>query len=152
MAPTTKTVEEASAQELRDFAEISLGLEVNGTENKNVMMARIREAGFTVENIVVYGKPEPVSKGAPDGAREFREEEGRWYQAVTIHTDSGEGGDRPLPIRVNGKTMLVPRGERVWIPEEYVGALKDARETVWNMTASGLSDPRDVPSYPYAIG
>lgn len=154
MQPQTKLLADASVEELRNFAQVSLGLEIEGTENRNVVLARMRQAGYNPDaegfRVAIFTMSEPAPTGMPEGGREKRD--GRWYQAITVHASPEEGGDRPLPVRVNGKTMLIPRGKREMVPEEYVEAIRNAKETVYNMNSHGLSDPREVPSYPHAIG
>lgn len=159
--PQTKPIAEATIDELRQFALIALGLEIEGTENRNVVLARMRDAGHNPDaegyRIATFDHPSPAGNNKGDGGREFREVEGhpdggRWYVPINIAAAPVEGGDRPVPVRVNGRTMLIPRGKRVMVPEEYVEAIRNASETVWDMTEHGLSNPREVPSYPYAVG
>lgn len=154
MKPETKSIEDATTQELREFAQISLGLEIEGTENRNVVLSRMREAGYDPENpkfrVAIMTRPDPAPAQMKDGSTEERN--GRIYRRITLHAGPGEGGDRPVPVRVNGKTMLIPRGKPCMVPEEYVEAIRNAQETVYEMTGTGIINPREVPSYPHAIG
>lgn len=161
MTPQTKPIADATAEELRTFAQVALGLEIEGTENRNVVLSRMRDAGHNPDaegyRIATFDRPDPVRKDQATDGREWREDPGhkdggRWYHAINIAAAPVEGGDRAVPVRVNGRTMLIPRGKRVMVPEEYVEAIRNASETIWNMTEHGLSDPREVPSYPYAVG
>lgn len=154
MKPETKSIAEASVQELRDFAQTALGLEIEGTENRNVVLSRLREAGYDPDNekfrIAILTRPEPAPTHMRDGSTEERD--GRIYKRMTIHAGPGEGGDRPVPVRVNGKTMLIPRGQPCMVPEEYAEAVVNAQETTYEMTGTGIMNPREVPSYPHAVG
>ena len=154
----TKTVEEASTAELRDFADISLGLEVEGNENRAVILSKMRASHFDPDaegaRIVIHEKPKPAAEHVQEGAVEYREENGkkRKYVAVTLHASDGVGGDRPVPYRVNGVAMLVPRGKRSWVPEEYVEAMKNAQQTQYRFTSNGIEPIGEIPSYPFSLG
>ena len=57
-----------------------------------------------------------------------------------------EGDGEPLPVGVNGRILLIPRGEPVWVPEAFVGVLDNA-------VHSKLDKHNDLiggmPLYPY---
>lgn len=155
----TKLVADATTQELRDFADISLGLEVDGNENRAVILSKISKSHFDPNAdgamIVIHDKPAPASKEITEGAVEIREAADgteRKYIAITLHASEGLGGDRPVPYRVNGVTMLIPRGERCWVPEEYVEAIRNAQQTQFSFTSNGIVPIGDIPSYAYSVG
>lgn len=158
MAKQRKLVIDATPEELRDFADISLGLEVNGTENRAVILAKIRKSHFDPEaegaEIVIHEKVKPATKAA-EGATEVRKDalgNERTYVAVTLHTSDGVGGERPVPFRVNGVSILVPRGERCWVPEEYVEAMRNAQQTTHDYTTNGIVKRGEVHSYSFSVG
>lgn len=154
MAKETKLVADATVEELRDFADISLGLEVAGNENRNVILGKIRQSHFDPDaedaKIVIHTKPAPAQTGILEGAVEIRD--GRKFVAMTLHASDGIGGDRPVPYRVNGVTMLIPRGKRSWVPEEYVEAVKNAQQTQYGFTERGITKLGEIPSYSFSIG
>ena len=143
---------------MRDFADISLGLEVEGTENRNVILSKIKKSHFNPDaddaEIVLHEKAKPATHAA-EGAIEIRKDaqgNERTYCAVTLHTSDGIGGERPVPFRVNGKQMLIPRGKRVWVPEEYVEAMRNAQQTVHDYTSNGIVERGAVHSYGFSVG
>lgn len=154
-----KLVSEASTQELRDFADVSLGLEVDGSENRNQILSKIAKSHFDPNaegaTIVVHKKPAPAKHGVSEGATKVvtgADGRERTYIAVTLHASDGVGGDRPVAYRVNGVTMLIPRGERSWVPEEYVEAMRNAQQTQHQFTSNGIVPMGQIPSYPFSIG
>lgn len=158
MPKQRKLVTEADPKELREFADISLGLEVEGNENRAQILSKIRASHFNPDaegaEIVIHEKPQPAATSV-EGAVEIRTDpdgQERKYMAVTLHTSEGVGGDRPVPFRVNDKQMLIPRGERVWVPEEYVEAMRNAQQTVMEYTDNGVIPRGEVPSYNYSVG
>ena len=155
----TKLVSDATTQELRDFADISLGLEVLGSENRAVILNKIAQSHFDPNaedaTIVVHEKPDPTAKSVSEGAIEMREGadgKQRKFVALTLHASEGVGGDRPVPFRVNGVAMTIPRGKRSWVPEEFAEAIRNAQQTQHQFTSEGIVPMGDIPSYPYSVG
>ena len=59
---------------------------------------------------------------------------------------------KPRSVGVNGKIMLIPRGEEVEIPRTYFNVLKDAISRVtYQEGETGMIKSRDVASYPFQI-
>ena len=53
-----------------------------------------------------------------------------------------EGDGEPVPVGVNGRIILIPRGEPVWVPEAYLSVLDNASHP-------GLFGGRPYIPYPY---
>lgn len=152
----TKSIEDATAAELRDFAEINLGLPVAPRSRRDTLIAQMRDAGFDGDEIDV---PEPVEEGpaqvktvASDGVR--RDAKGRRLYKIVIHaTEEAPEGD-VVPLAVNGVTFPVKRGIETDVPEEYVHVLRNAVTRVYDrgVMADGQERKvRDVPSYPWTM-
>lgn len=53
------------------------------------------------------------------------------FARLLIHKDPTPGhANSPVPLGLNGRTFLVPRGVEVDLPHQYVGILKDAVQVV----------------------
>lgn len=77
---------------------------------------------------------------------------------VTIHIprQSGPGGDRHVPVSVNGRLMLIPRARNVEIPYRYYEALNNAIEARYEEVPARGDQPADmkrtdVHSYPFHV-
>ena len=71
---------------------------------------------------------------------------------LILSEGNGAGGASPVPVGVNGKIMLIPRGEEVEIPRTYFNVLKDAISRVtYQEGETGTIKSRDVASYPFQI-
>jgi len=159
-------IESATPKQLRDFAEIVLGLEIKGNENAAIMKGRLVEAGYAVDTITDIAKDnENASQNAlqPSMVNESRRigENGSPETRIIIPESERDAGDMPVPVGVNGVTILIPRGLPSWVPDEYVEALRNAVEFVYDefkgqkaangIDLGGLSKPREVQSYPFSI-
>ena len=149
-----KKIADADAKELRHFGAL-LGIETKGDENKNVMLKKFEQVGFTGEFIAVE---EPEAKAAPSGARpsSFRTVKGprgvdREEVCVNLNVGEGTHGRRPVPVSVNGETMLIPRGKPVWIPVHYEEALRNAKQFTYEESDEGLGEPSETQAYPYSL-
>ena len=72
---------------------------------------------------------------------------------MRIHVNITEeaGGNEPVPVSVNGKVMLIPRGKDVDVPAEYVEVLQHAISHKYDPLPDGGMNPvpREVPLYPF---
>lgn len=160
---------EATLEQLRAFATAYLGLEVKPQTNRDGLRGLIRQAGY--EAAFIFTMPEQTQPGAhtrPEGPMNVRprlradgkpsidsatgkpENEVR----VIIHVQDKAGGDEPVSLNPNGRTMYVPRGEAHWIPDAHHEVLKNAKELVYEEYTGdglgGLKTPREVQSYPFS--
>lgn len=161
MAQERIPTDKATLQQLRDFAEVIMGLELAERETKQTILGKLAAAGFTGESVPAVGAA-PVaatSRPASTGPGNRRMRPGTedsaapvWEVQILIPTSSEPGGDEPVPVGVNGRVMYIPRGEPVWVNETYVEALNNAERYVYEPYTEGmggLSTPRVVKSYPF---
>ena len=51
---------------------------------------------------------------------------------ILIPEEDKRGGDRPVPVNVNGTTILLPRAQPIDIAYRYYEALENARQTLYD--------------------
>ncbi len=154
-------IDDATADQLRTFAGQILGIEIGGRENKPTMIGKMAEVGYAM-SFITLPPSAPTPSGGPSvhqGAFNIRPSPDNpdvKEVRIIIHTKDEPGGDRAVPVNVNGKQMLVPRGKEVWVPEHFVEALDHAEENIYNEystddgTLGGLQKPRVVKAYPFS--
>lgn len=138
-------IEAASAKELRQYAELQLGIDLPQTSNRSQILAKIKRAEPDIEEVPAIVDPEPapltkaVAAEAQQEAKKVR---------VRIAPQDGVGGDRPVFVSVNGRAMLIPRSKVVEIPPAYAEALTNATYTVYDEVKNDEGEvayvPRDV--------
>lgn len=150
-------IDDATADQLRTFAGQILGIEIGGRENKPTMIGKMTEVGYSM-SFINLPPSAPTPSGGPSqrgafntrinaaGVKEIR---------IILHTKDEPGGARAVPVQVNGKPMLVPRGEECWVPAHFVEALDHAEEDIYDEYSpddglGGLRKPRKVKSYPFS--
>lgn len=148
-------ITDADAKQLRTFGKIFLGLDIEGNETINQMKSKLQTAGYE-HDYIVSAEPEaqqPEGVSRPVSYREVKMPSGEMQKQVCIQIESANmvGGDRPVPVGVNGQAMLIPRGRPVWVPESYEEVLRNAVEDHYDQTDSGLGTPHKSRSYPYSI-
>lgn len=173
-----KPIEECSADELRNFLTINLGVEVNKRWQKNVMISKIRDAGYVDDEITIVETHvhtsqminpmnhiiNEVAHGADEDAmqdvaapqkydpRNLVTPPGkRWYQRILIALSEEKGGQDDVTVGVNGILAQIRRGMPVDVPVEYVEALSRAVKLVYPESDNGLETPRHVALYPYQV-
>lgn len=150
-------IAEASVDQLRSYATLALGLEIHHASGKDKVLAKMVEAGFSMDFITEFDAPTaPVASvpGSPRGpvSRRVRAD-GREEVGIRIEVSDKPGGDRDIYTGVNGKPVHLPRGVAFWCPVEYVEALDHAVEHVFSEYSGGdggLEHRREVKSYPFA--
>jgi len=74
---------------------------------------------------------------------------------IIVARSNEAGGDEPVKCGVNGKAMLIPRGEPVDVPAPYVEVLENAIAFHYEQRdlGGGLTElvRREVPLYPFQI-
>lgn len=153
-----KSISEATAAELREFAKISLGLDgISDTDGIPAVIGKMAAAGYNLPTITIQNPDlvvTPRDEDSPSGAR--REVNGRTEIRIQIHKSEKAGGSRDVPVGVNGKMFMIPRGKPVWVPEAYVEALKNAVELHYppydesTDRFGGLKEPEMVQSYAFS--
>lgn len=156
-----KDSKDCTAEELSDFLQVVMGVEVKGKETKQQLLAKLTQIGWAVPFITVAApeaapsredgdRPSMSTRIVKKGGKDRKE------IRIMIHANDKPGGDRPVPVGVNGVMMLIERGKACWVPEEYVHVLINAVEIIYpeyDQNADmlgGLSHPKPVPSYPFS--
>lgn len=161
----TVSIEEADLDQLKEFATNTLGLEYHKTANKTHMLSMIRKV-HEKDTIQVEDAPEVVPHAGqpldmtPHAPNDTSKEPSGLKSAsdpkvtIMIPLSEKEGGDRPVPVGVNGKQMLLPRGKDIVIPYRYFEALNNAVRTEFRQDPNDDDyeiKRRDVPSYPFQV-
>jgi hypothetical protein len=178
----TILIGDADAPQLRYHAEVVLGLELPKIQNKPQIIAKILATVPGTTEIQVKDEPdspaqEQAQTNAADHAAAVAKEVPQATaanlaklnaltprQAAMHHHDpkidvfvpaSNEpGGDRDVPLDINGVTFLVKRDVWVTVPYRIYLVLKDAIETIYSPRQDDLGrlsvESRDVYSYPFS--
>lgn len=157
---------EAKAQEMRAFAKSHLGISFKFGERSENMRAQISAAWDKPHILVEDGSGEtaeelqegvPPPKAKPPTVELGKGVFGKAPKIpIMISISEEAGGDEPVPVSVNGIAMLIPRGQRVEVPEPYVEALRHAIMTRYeqvDVDGHGHMQmvPREVPAYPFQV-
>lgn len=143
----TIDINEATGPQLVAFAQTVLNIEgVTPNLSKAQMIAKIRATGYDKPTIdVEEAAPAKAATIAPGGASE------REMVTVFIPSNDAPGGTEPVFVSVNGSGMLIPRDVNSDIPIEFYVALKNAVRQVYTpMPDGGISEPKNVPAYPFS--
>lgn len=143
---------EATREQMMAFAESTLGISVPHNIGADTLRARIAET-WGKDEITVEDAPEqPAMHGsAPNPLSPQQSAPGRNKVKLIIHKTDEPGGSEPVPVGVNGKVMLIPRGEPVEIPEDYYHALSNASRLHYDTDENGSLKlpPREIHQYPH---
>lgn len=147
---------DATDAQLRAFANGTLGLNLPPHTKDSTVLARVH-AAWDKEHINVAEEPEqaagaqagdaPPNPDAKQDAKSKKDGKVRVY----INETEDSGGADPVVVGVNGKVMLIPRGEEVEIPYPYFEVLKNAVTHKYEMLPDGGMNPipRKVFLYPF---
>lgn len=127
MTESNKTVPlaEATVTQLRSYAELVLALDIPPTANRNTIIGKIKLVQPDVEAISLHDGPT-----APAPAKAASIDPTATTVIINIQVvEEAAGGSEPVPVGVNGKVMLVPRGQWCEIPRDYLSVLMHAVET-----------------------
>ena len=162
-------IEEADADQLRQFARNNLGMDFHHNKQIAGMLAEIKKAWINPHIMVAIEDdeealadamsgtppPEPENFDRGEAVRPLPQGTSRDDPLVrlTLHetSEGGAMGKQPVPISVNGSTMLIPRGVEVEIPYRYFLALGYAVRTHYDQDAEGNINAADVPAYPFSV-
>ena len=119
-----KTLDEARVDEIRRFAAKHCGLEIHPNANKATAMQRLsavwgRPYIEVSEEDVVQASEEIRQAAVPEG----RKPEDAWYKIKIARSDR-TNEDQFVPVGVNGRMLLIPRGEEVEIRAPYLEVLR----------------------------
>lgn len=168
------TIDDATKDQLTTFAATYLGMTLDKTMTKAAMIAKIKQAWANDQIFVHEEAPdEPIPQGAPPPKPANDNERGGMVAAndnqhITHQLRSLGGKDDPvvrirlepredddggpgLFVSVNGRGMILPRGQEIDIPYRYVEVLRNAVETRHRPDADGTPIPRDVTAHPFQI-
>ncbi|WP_022727224.1 hypothetical protein [Fodinicurvata sediminis] len=147
-------IAEATEQQLRDFAESYLGISVPHNTKLETLRAKVSQAWTKDEIIVEVADAHQAQEGTPPPpATPEQQPPGKKQVRILIQRTDEPGGDEAVPIGVNGRVMLVPRGQEVDIPEDYYQVLKNAVTHRYEALPDGgiNPEPRKVPAYPFQV-
>lgn len=155
----TVKIADANAEQLRWFATAVLGIDLGPNPNIRIetLRSKISAAGYQRDEITVpadLGNPAPTT--APAGETPAHAVDPGSYQRgpkvkILIDRQEGPGGDRPVFVAVNGKSMLIERAVPSDVGLPYVEALAHATQTLYDMDEGGNITSREVPLYPMRI-
>jgi len=144
----------ATEAQLREFAQDTLGIEIKASATLEQVRAQITPA-WDRDIPVAEGSPEPVLAGdQPSPVTEQQLEPPAGKVRINIGIQEEAGGADPVPVGVNGRIMLIPRGKPVDVPECYVEALSHAVTFKYGTLPDGMGIdpvPRKVQLYPFQI-
>lgn len=99
-------------------------------------------------------KEAPVTKGS---ALVDKTSDGDPRVKIYIPAQPGPGGNRNVPVSVNGRTILLPRNKEIVIAYRFYDAMRIAveRQCTHSVDPAGGAHPieewRDVQSYPFSV-
>lgn len=156
---------EATADELRAFAQSHLGMSIHPSAKLETVLAKVQAAYFK-DTIALPDADEPVELDAQadtDAAPKAVHVQPTNRAAGTssshdpkvrlrIEGHEGVGGKRSVPVGVNGVHMLIPRQKEVDVPYRYYLVLKNAVRTHYQQDQE-TNDmiATEVPAYPFQV-
>lgn len=158
----TVPIADATSQQLRLFALNTLGITISPSAKETTVRARV-EAAWDKPDIPI-GVVAPVdgespqdlkaaSDAVPQAVTDEQQPPAPGMVRLILGLTEDAGGDRPVEVGVNGKIMLIPRGEEVDIPESYFEVLEHAVTHKYDSLPDGGMNPipRKVPLYPFQV-
>lgn len=152
-------IEDASLDQMRQFATEVLGMDVAPQTNSPTLRAKIAQA-WDGDHIEVDGEVGPSGRLVKPAAPATKPT-GHQITAVSAKGDPvvmlviseqpGKGGDRPVPVGVNGVAILIPRGAPQPVPWRYYQALCSAVQTVYEQLDDMTIIAKQVPCYPVTV-
>lgn len=145
----------ATEEQLRHFATVIMGLDVHHFAKAPGIIAKLQEAGITslpADTTAAASAPPSARRSGEAFNTRINPKTNKPETKIMIHTDPRPGGQEPVKVGVNGVWMLIPRGEAVWVPDEYVHVLQNAKEVAFDEYTKGdggLQGKREVLSYPF---
>lgn len=152
MATKRIPIASASAEQLRDFATLTLGIDVHPNSNAAAIRGKMG-AAWDKDYIDIEESDAPaavVRTTPPDEIPETGKRDAQLVELL-IPVQEEAGGKDNVPLSVNGRVMLVPRGKPVKIRRPYFEVLARAVRVVYDQDREGNMLPRFVPQYPYTL-
>lgn len=160
---TKIALEEATIPQLKKFGTEVLGLSFKVNESKPSILSKIATVRHDLEEIDIADDEEgdaaqtksaPAVAATPVKKARFHSTSGKFDPVVTlnIQIEKAKGGERPVPVGVNGTVMLIPRGKDVEVPYRYFEALEKAVLTESDQDEETHEiTSRDVYAYSYQV-
>lgn len=146
-------INEATADQLATFAE-QQGIEIDRRWGAAKLRAAI-EPAWTKDWIEIHiDEHEPVETVVPPGDKAETKSGDRWVTVVINEQEGVAGGNDPVPLSVNGRTMYVERGKPQRIRWPYFEALRNAKYFTYaapSAMGEPLGERREVPRFPYSV-
>lgn len=148
-------ISEATHEQLLEYGRNTLGLSLQPNTGLDKLRAKIKEASDKPYITIADAASEAPQVGdEPVPVEPKQAGPGRNMVRINIAVTEEAGGKDPVPVGVNGKIMIIPRGQDVDIPEEYYEALNHAVSHKYdpNEDGSGINPvPRKVHLYPHQV-
>lgn len=146
-------INDATEKQLRWFAEAYCGLAAfPGNTKIETIRSRVA-AAWGKDEIIVQDDEEnkPMVGYNPHPVLDSQQKPDRKIVRLIIQRTDEAGGDDAVPLGVNGRIMLVPRGKEVDIPAEYFEVLKNAVVHRYESLPDGGMNPvpRPIQAYPF---
>ncbi len=148
---------DATDDELRQFARDNLGLDIHHNLGHENLVSQVGQAWDKPDILLpdietsIDAETQPGSAPSPTHAGQDGPKPGftRIYIAIT----EDAGGKDHVPVGVNGKAMLLPRGKNIDVPHRYIEALSRTVKHVYDALEDGgiNPEPRLVARYPYSV-
>ena len=148
----TIPIGEATEAELRSFASDTLGIEIHPNAKMETVLAKVGTAWDKPDIQVPDNDPAQTQSGdQPQPVTEAQKAPNAGMVRLIIGVTEDAGGSDPIQLGVNGKIMLVPRGEEVEIPDRYFEVLEHAVMDKYDALPDGGMNPipRKVRLYPF---
>ena len=131
---TKVQIADATDEELRNFAQLALGLPVEDLGSRPALLAAISSAymqDFITVQRAAPEENEQTQEGAPSVAPQQKlvgKAGGHGEPVVILKIGQTEmpGGKDPVPVAVNGQTLIIQRNLRAEVPYRFYEALKNA--------------------------
>jgi hypothetical protein len=144
-------IADATGPQLRAFAGSHLGIEFGQFDKVADIRAKVRQA-WDKDTIPVPEDPPAAGATAGPGVDPEQAAKPAKPEKVKIIIAATEeaGGDEPVQVSVNGRAMLIQRGEEVEIPYPYFEVLQNAVMYRYEpLKDGGIGRPRSVQMYPF---
>jgi len=158
----TVPIDAATTEQLAEFAQASLGIEIKPRTPVHIARAKVLKAhsGDTITLLQRDTAQVPAPAGAAAALNQAMAPDSKDMLRIFIQPAGDEDEENePAFVSVNGKAMLIPRGEEVLVPRPYVEALRDAVRYFFPEVKvdplkgeiGGLGKPREVLTYPFQV-
>ena len=145
---------EATEAQLREFAQDTLGIEIKASAKIEQVRAQVEQA-WDRDIPIIEAAPKPTLAGdQPVPVTDTQQDPVEGKVRINIGIQETAGGNDAVPVGVNGRIMLIPRGKDVDIPESYLEALQHAVTFKYDALEDGMGInpvPRKVQLYPFQI-